>query len=115
MATFNAINHDTNQQFTIIWLDSEANNSEENLMTQQELFNKFNNVEIYEDENICQQFIRSQPKQSIFLIVSGRLCRKIVPDIDPLEQISAIYIYCMNKSKHEEWSQAFNKVIFNFV
>jgi len=114
MAIFNGVNHGSNQQFKILWLDSEANNSEENLMTQQELFNKFNNVEIYEDEHICQQFIRSQPKQSVVLIVSGRLSRQIVPAIDSLEQTSAIYIYCMNKNNHEEWSKGFTKVILIF-
>jgi hypothetical protein len=115
MAQSNPTNYSSNQQCAVLWLDSEANNNEDNLMAQQKLFNTFNNVEIFEDENDCQQFIRSKPKQPIFLIVSGRLSRQIVPAIDPLEQISAIYIYCMNKSKHEEWAKTFLKVTFNFL
>jgi len=111
MATSNTIEI---PRFGILWLDSEVNNSEDNLMAQQKLFNTFDNVEIFEDENFCQQFIQSKPKQPVFLIVSGRLSRKIIPAIHPLEQVSGIYIYCMDKSRHEEWAKTFLKVTFVF-
>jgi hypothetical protein len=97
-------------QCAIFWLDSEANNSEENLSTQQQLLHSFNNVEIFEDENSCQQAIRAKAKQPVFLIVSGRLSRKIVPAIDTLEQVKAIFIYCMDKSRHTDWAKGFPKV-----
>ena len=111
MATANSSDPHSNQNFAILWLDSEVNNSEDNLLAQQKLFNTFDDVEIFEDENICQQYIKSKPKQPILLIVSGRLCRSTVPAIDKLKHVSGIYIYCMNKHKHEEWSRDFIKVI----
>ncbi len=103
MATMSSIEqHSSTQKFIILWLDSEANNSEDNLIVQQRLFNTFDNVEIFEDENNCQQFIRSKSKQPIILIVSGRLSRQIVPAINSLEQVYGIYIYCMDESRHVE-------------
>jgi hypothetical protein len=105
MATSNS-----NDQFAIFWLDSEVNNSEENLSAQQKLFHTFNNVEVFEDENSCHQAIQSNSKQSIFLIVSGRLSRKIIPAIDTLGHVSTIFIYCMDESRHIEWAKGFPKV-----
>ncbi|UJR08214.1 hypothetical protein I4U23_012487 [Adineta vaga] len=94
----------------VVWLDSEVNKTEENLSTQQRLFDKFGNVEVFEDADSCQKFIESKRDLQIFLIVSGRLCRKIVPAIDRLEHVAGIYIYCMNKSNHEEWARGFDKI-----
>lgn len=108
MATGNSLH---NKRFIIIWLDSEANNSEENLFTQQTLYQRFDNVEIYVDENECQQYIQSKPTSMFLIIVSGRLSTTIIPNIHGLQQVSGIYIFCFNKNKHEEWSKQYNKVI----
>ncbi|CAF3028710.1 unnamed protein product [Rotaria socialis] len=99
-----------NKKCTIIWLDSEANNSEDNLFTQQTLFQVFDNVEIYDSENECQQLIESKSNNSFLIIVSGRLSRQIIPNINELRQVSGIYIYCMDKSRHEEWSKQYSKI-----
>ncbi|CAF1553573.1 unnamed protein product [Rotaria magnacalcarata] len=99
-----------NKKYTIIWLDSEANNSEDNLFTQQSLFQAFDNVEIYDSENECRQLIESKPNDSFLIIVSGRLSRQIIPNINELRQVSGIYIYCMDKSRHEEWSKQYSKI-----
>ncbi|CAF1152006.1 unnamed protein product [Rotaria magnacalcarata] len=99
-----------NKKYTIIWLDSEANNSENNLFTQQSLFQAFDNVEIYDSENECRQLIESKPNDSFLIIVSGRLSRQIIPNINELRQVSGIYIYCMDKSRHEEWSKQYSKI-----
>ena len=94
----------------IFWLDSEVNNSEENLSAQQQLYNSFNNVEIFENEAQCHELIRSNSNQPVFLIVSGQLSRKIVPAIESLGQVIGIYIYCMNESRHIDWAKGFPKV-----
>jgi hypothetical protein len=112
MAVNNLNNQNSNQQFTIIWADAEVNNGEDNLMAQQQLFHNFNNVEIFTDGNDCQQFIRAIPNRPVFLIVSGRLSRQIIPALNALEQVVALYIYCMNKSNHDEWAKTYPKVNF---
>ncbi|CAF1343759.1 unnamed protein product [Rotaria sp. Silwood1] len=106
----NSLTDSANKKLTIVWLDSEANKSEDNLFIQQNLFRAFDNVEIHEEEDECQQFIQSKPKVPFLIIVSGRLSRKIIPNIHELQQISGIYIFCLNKSRHEEWSQQYPKI-----
>ncbi|CAF5200892.1 unnamed protein product, partial [Rotaria magnacalcarata] len=81
-----------------------------NLFTQQSLFQAFDNVEIYDSENECRQLIESKPNDSFLIIVSGRLSRQIIPNINELRQVSGIYIYCMDKSRHEEWSKQYSKI-----
>ncbi|CAF1538555.1 unnamed protein product [Adineta steineri] len=100
----------TSTKFTVIWLDSLVNANEENLATQQKLFNNFHDVNIFEDGDECQRFIESEPDKSILLIISGRLSRQLIPAIDQLKQMRCIYIYCMNKTYHEEWARGFDKV-----
>jgi len=109
MATVNSSNYNTKKGCKILWLDSEVN-SEENLVTQQKLFHAFDNVEVFEEKNVCQQFIESDQEQPMLLIVSGRLSRQIIPAIDRLEHVLGIYIYCMNKSNHEELAKQYVKV-----
>ncbi|CAF4987265.1 unnamed protein product, partial [Rotaria sp. Silwood1] len=84
----NSLTDSANKKLTIVWLDSEANKSEDNLFIQQNLFRAFDNVEIHEEEDECQQFIQSKPKVPFLIIVSGRLSRKIIPNIHELQQIS---------------------------
>jgi hypothetical protein len=110
MAKVKSSDYSANSKFTIAWLDSSVNSSGENQATQQTLCDTFGTVKIFEDEIACRQFIQSKPKQPIILIVSGRLSREIVPDIDDLEHILGIYIYCMDKSRHEKWAEQFFKV-----
>lgn len=98
------------QKVSVFWLDSEVNKSEENLSAQQQLYNSFNNVEIFENEDQCQEFIRSNSNQPVFLIVSGRLSRTVVPAIQSLGQVIGIYIYCMDESRHTDWAKGFPKV-----
>ena len=97
--------------FNILWLDSNANQSEENLLTQQSLYRAFDNVEIFEDENECQQFIQSKPEEEFFIIISGRLSRTVIPTIHEFRQVTVIYIFCFDKSSYEEWSRQYDKVI----
>ena len=98
------------QKFGVLWLDSNVNQTEDNLFAQQQLYNSFSNVEIFEDENQCQQSIRQNSIQPVLLIVSGRLSRTTIPAIESLQQVKAIYIYCMNESNHTEWAKKFPKV-----
>ncbi|CAF1143683.1 unnamed protein product [Rotaria sp. Silwood1] len=44
------------------------------------------------------------------MIVSGRLGQDIVPSIHELRQVISIYVYCMDKSRHEQWARNFAKV-----
>ncbi|CAF5136485.1 unnamed protein product, partial [Rotaria sp. Silwood1] len=43
------------------------------------------------------------------LIVSGRMGRIVVPEMQTLRQVSSIYVYCYDKAANEKWSRSFSK------
>ncbi len=100
------------ETYFLIWLDATVNSSEENVEAQQQLRKSINHLTTFDDDNDCEEYIRSVPKEDrIVLIVSGQLGQKIVPRIHQLRQIFSIYVYCMNKKQNEQWAQEFSKVI----
>lgn len=59
----------------------------------------------------CVQFIKETCEQKrVFLIASGALAQKVVPQIHELPQVYAIYIYCVSVDFHRGWSKKFDKV-----
>ncbi|CAF1447900.1 unnamed protein product, partial [Rotaria sp. Silwood1] len=44
------------------------------------------------------------------MIVSGSLGREIVPELEALPQLEAIYVFCGNQSVHEQWAKKISKV-----
>jgi len=95
----------------LIWLDANVNSNKENKQAQGELCSIIRHFKTFENLNQCQEFIRSvRPHNRIVLIVSGQFGREIVPKIHQLEQLSAIYVYCMNKEANEQWAKDFLKV-----
>ncbi len=100
------------ETYSLIWLDATVNISKENIRAQQQLRTSINHLRIFEDDNECEEYIRSIPKEDrIVLIVSGGLGQKIVPHIHQLRQVFSIYVYCMNKKKNQQWAQQFSKVM----
>jgi hypothetical protein len=99
------------ETYFLIWLDAAVNSSEENVEAQQQLRTSINHLTTFDDDNGCEEYIRSVSKHDrIILIVSGQLGQKLVPRIHQLQQIFAIYVYCMNKKQNEHWAQEFSKV-----
>jgi hypothetical protein len=99
------------ETYFLIWLAAEVNSFNENVKVQQQLRRSINHLTTFDDDKKCEEYIRSVPKDDrIILIVNGQLGQKIVPRIHQLQQISSIYIYCMNKKQNEQWTQQFSKV-----
>jgi hypothetical protein len=62
-------------------------------------------------EDRCINEIREKfANKRIFLISSGSLGARIVPQIHALPQVYAIYIYCINVKAHQEWAAKYDKV-----
>jgi len=68
--------------------------------------------EMFENQDDrCIGSIRDDLKNKrVFLISSGSLGAKIVPQIHDLPQIYAIYVYCANVKYHQEWAQKYPKI-----
>ena len=88
--------------FSLIWLDSNPNESQ---TTEQKLRNIINQFKKFQDIQSCRDFIETTCEQDrLILIVSGKLGRELVPNIHQLRQIISIYIFCKNKPINKEWS-----------
>ena len=99
------------ESLSLVWLDATVDNSKENLNVQKQLRSVINFLKTFHDEIECENYIRSIPEDDrMLLIVSGGLGQSLVPRIHMLRKILAIYIFCFDKKKHEEWSRQYTKV-----
>jgi hypothetical protein len=95
---------------SIVWLDASVNSTQENVNAQQMLRTPTNHLRTYTDDKECENYIRSTPKgHRIILIVGGRSGQLIVPRIHQLLQVSAIFVYCMDR-RNEKWTKTYKKV-----
>ncbi|CAF1087467.1 unnamed protein product [Adineta ricciae] len=98
--------HNT-RKFTLVWLDSSVNVSEENLDTQV-LFRKVNDqLRTFDKVDQCLEYIRMNPKEKLVLVVSGRLGQEILPRIQQFTNLIAVYVYCSDKKRNEEWANKY--------
>ena len=58
----------------------------------------------------CIEFLISNGDEKTFVIISVALGPFLVPVIHDMTQVDAIYIFCDNKSKNEEWIEQWIKI-----
>ena len=100
------------QNFLLIWLDGTINGIHNNdyCNTITQLRQMVNTVNVFTSVDECIDFIRNTKEEKIFIISSGTLGQIAVPIIHDMAQINSIYIFCQNKTRHEEWSKQWSKV-----
>ena len=99
------------ESFALLWLDAHVNIEKENRHAQKQLRKIINHLKTFDDEVQCEQYISTISSQDrVVLIVSGRLGQSIVPRIHHLRHIISIYVYCRDKTTHEQWAKNFKKV-----
>ncbi|CAF1128439.1 unnamed protein product [Rotaria sordida] len=111
MATTLSIQSNQNlDTFILIWLDSLVNISEDNIDTKKILRKAITYVVSFDDTEKCLEFIRSHSQEKIVLIVSGRLGQILVPRAHQFSQLIAVYVYCSDKKRNEQWAKDFIKI-----
>ncbi|CAF1253355.1 unnamed protein product [Adineta ricciae] len=100
------------QEFLLIWLDATIDEAKDknSIKVISKLKEVINTLHTFTDENKCIKFIDTIDEGKTFLIISGALGQTTVPLIHDKPQIVAIYIYCGNKSRHEQWTQKWSKI-----
>ncbi|CAF3410390.1 unnamed protein product [Rotaria socialis] len=97
----------------VIWLDDDASTAN-NRIQEDHLRSMVNHLEVFQDVESCRKYIKYIQERSkadkLRLIVSGKLGRQIVPSIHKLEEIASIYVYCLDKQSHIQWTKPFFKV-----
>ena len=99
------------QNLLLIWLDSnvDENSSDcQNIITH--LRRAVNIVKIFTDGDECTQFLQDMGNEKACMIISGALGQYMMPRVHDLSQIDSIFIYCGNKTHHEEWAKKWPKI-----
>ena len=106
-------------EFVVVWLKEGEINSN----TEFELRQLINYIRIYNDEQRCLKYIRSNPKEKIFLILSDLIAEKFISKIHDLDQIQFIYVFCeyflryntlnslVKVEKHKQWTKNYSKIV----
>ncbi|CAF0903142.1 unnamed protein product [Adineta ricciae] len=101
--------------FVYVWCDesigtqkfvSDANNTLRNIASianpKRQLVHTFNELDA------CKDFIMHV--NNVCLIISGKFGEELIPKIHNAEQLHSVYVFCMNKPKHDAWAVHYRKV-----
>ncbi len=96
--------------FSLIWVDTLEDN-EEIRTTEKKLRKIINHLKRFDNVKQCQQYIEQTSQNNrLILVVSGRCGRELVPIVYQCQQITSIYVYCMDRVSNEKWSRSYTKV-----
>ncbi|CAF2689458.1 unnamed protein product [Rotaria sp. Silwood2] len=99
------------QNFLLIWLDANIDESKQDFKNSLTYLRHIvASVTTFTDAQECVNFLSEIKKEKVFMIVSGSLGQHVVPRIHGWSQLDSIYVFCGNKSLHEEWSKTMSKV-----
>jgi tetratricopeptide (TPR) repeat protein len=99
------------QNFMLIWLDAGINKANEDCQkTMVQLQSVIDDVHIFTQRDECIDFLTEVTDKKIFLIIAGTLGQQILPLLYDIPQLDGVYIFCSNKSSHEEWTKKWVKV-----
>ena len=98
-------------KWRIIWLDQNMDNNVQ-LYRQniEELGRVCDSIKTLTDKDQCVSYISDHNNRKLILISSGKLGRTTVPHVHDMRQVNAIYLFCGDKSKHEEWAKGYSKI-----
>ena len=65
-------------------------------------------VHTFNELGACEDFIMHV--NNVCLIISGTFGEELIPKIHNAEQLHSVYIFCMDKPKHEAWAVHYRKV-----
>jgi tetratricopeptide (TPR) repeat protein len=100
------------QNFLLLWLDGsiDEDNNDDCRNSIAKLRQVVNTINTFTDVDKCIDFIDSIKEERIFMISSGTFGQTTVPIVHEKAQVSTIYIFCGNKTRHEKWALQWPKV-----
>ncbi|UJR08858.1 hypothetical protein I4U23_013113 [Adineta vaga] len=94
----------TVEDFIIIWLDSNIDESHEDSQTViNQLRQLINAVQTFNEIEQCITYFDEIKDERIFVIVSDTLGPRFVPRIYKKKQLASIYVLCDNKEEQKQW------------
>ena len=100
------IHVETVQNLLLIWLDNNINdNNADCRNTISQLRRVVNSINTFTDADQCVDFLTDIYSENVCIIISGALCQNVVPLIHDVAQLHTIFIFCENKTGHEQWAK----------
>ena len=95
---------------TIIWLDENMNEHEEQFRNSiNQLRTIVNLLKTFSDTNQCIDHLTDVINKKVFLILSNHLAQILIPLIDEVPQLDSIYIYSSIAIDHQQWPSTWGK------
>ncbi len=99
------------QNFHLVWLDGSIDETNDDCRYSiTKLRQVVNTVSAFVDVDECFDFIDGIKDERVFMILPGFLAQTTIITVHEKPQISAIYILCGNKARHEIWAKEWRKV-----
>ena len=103
------------EDLTLLWLDSNIDDSCDSLHTLSQLDELSNCVLLYTDCDLCINYIQTITQEKILLIISGKIWQSFGPQIHSFKTIIAIFIFCNEQTAHNPILYTYSKVIGIFT
>ncbi|CAF1531575.1 unnamed protein product [Rotaria sordida] len=99
------------QNFLLVWLDANIDESREDFQTSLKHLRRIvASITTFTDAQQCFDYLSGITKEKAFMIVSGSLGQKIVPEMEAIPQLESVYVFCGNQSYHEQWANKVPKI-----
>ena len=97
--------------YGIFWLDLNAKDDVHLKSQLNQLVD--NQLTVFDNPIDCSERIRSLADgERVILVISGQFGRELVPTVDDLSQVVAIFVYCSNRDSHLQWVKRYKKASF---
>ncbi|CAF4735499.1 unnamed protein product [Rotaria sp. Silwood1] len=99
------------QNYLVIWVDGNIDQASQDCQnTMAELRSIVKEVNVCTTSAQCIEILDDLDDEKAFVISSGALGQRLVPDIHRMPQLDTIYIFCSNKAWHEQWAKQWPKI-----
>ncbi|CAF3302263.1 unnamed protein product [Rotaria sp. Silwood2] len=103
--------HQTFQNFLLVWLDENIDESKEEFQKSlSDLRHIVASITIFTDAQECFTCLSDIKDEKILMIVSDSLAQQVVPEFQAIPQLDSIYVFCTNQLVHEQWTKKIPKV-----
>ena len=103
--------HRMAQNYLVIWVDGNIDPENKDCQnTLAQLRGIVSQVNICATSEKCITFLNDMDDGKAFVISSGALGQQLVSDIHGMPKVDAIYIFCGNKTRHEQWAKEWPKI-----
>ncbi|CAF3554837.1 unnamed protein product [Adineta steineri] len=97
--------------YLLVWIDTSIDQTNKDCKnTLAHLKNVINDVKLCTQPDQCVQVLKQYAHERAFVITSSALGQHLIPEIHGMPQLDAIYIFCGNKFRYQEWTQNWTKI-----